>query len=77
MTPLKDLDDEMVRFIKEALSRHYYLWRVVNKEDSLSTPVQLVVDPTMFGLNLTLAIGEDRFGFLLDIILRSRVNLYA
>ena len=72
MVPLKSLDPKTVEFIKNARFLHYYLWRVVNKEDSMSTPVRLVVDPTMSGLNLTLAKGENRLGFLIDILLRNR-----
>ena len=50
MVPLESLDRETVKFIQEAQFCHYYLWRVVNKTDSLSTPVWLVVDPTMSSL---------------------------
>lgn len=39
MVPMDSLDEETVRFIKEAPFCHYYLWRVVNEEDSISTPV--------------------------------------
>ena len=77
MVPLDSLDFKTVQFIKEAPFKHYYLWRVVHKEDSISTPVRLVVDPTMSGLNCVLAKGENRIGSLLDIILRSRANPYA
>ena len=38
MVPMESLDPETVEFIKKAPFRHYYLWRVVNKEDSISTP---------------------------------------
>ena len=65
MVPLESLDPETVSFIINAPFCHYYLWRVVNKEDSISTPVRLVVDPTMSGLNLTLAKRENRTGSLL------------
>ena len=74
MVPLESLDCDTLKFIREALFPHYYLWRVVNKEDSLLTPVRLVVDPTMSELNLTLAKGENRIGSLVNIILRSQVN---
>ena len=77
MVPMDSLDFETVQFIKEAPFKHYYLWRVVYKEDSLSTPVRLVVDPTMSGLNSVLVKGENRIGSLLDIILRDRANPYA
>ena len=77
MVPMNTLNPETVRFINEAPFKHYYLWRVVHKEDSLSTPVRLVVDPTMSGLNCVLAKGENRIGSLLDIILRNRAYPFA
>ena len=77
MVPLEFLDPDTVGFIINAPFPHYYLWRVVNKEDSISSPVRLVVDPTMSGLNLTLAKGENRTGSLIDILLRNRVVQYA
>ena len=49
----------------------------MNKEHSISTPVRLVVDPTMSGLNLTLAESENRLGSLIDILLRNRVLEHA
>ena len=54
MVPLESLDPETVQYIEEAPFKHYYLWHVVPKEDSKSTPVRLVVDPTMSGLNCVL-----------------------
>ena len=77
MVPMKSLDPETVEFIKNAPFHHYYLWRVVNKEDSISTPVRLVVVPTMSGLNLTLAKGESCIGSLIDILLWKRVLEHA
>ena len=77
MVPLESLDEETIRFIDGAPFCHYYLWRVVHNEDYLSIPVQLVVDPTMSGLNIVLAKGENRMGSLVDIILRNRAMEYA
>ena len=77
MVPLETLDLDTVSFIKNALFRHYYLWRVVNKEDSISTPVRLVVDPTMSGLNMCLAKGENCIGSLADKLLRNRTLEFA
>ena len=77
MVPLDSLDSETVKYIKETPFKHYYLWRVVHKEDSLSTPVRLVVDPTMSGLNCVLAKRDNRICSLLNIILRSRAYPYA
>ena len=37
---------------------HFYPWRAVYKESSVTTPVRLVVDPTMTGLNEILAKGS-------------------
>ena len=51
MTKLSDLPPHMQEFIRTADFNHYYCWRVVYKEDSQSTPVRLVVDPSMSGLN--------------------------
>lgn len=77
IVPLASLDSKTVKFIQEASFCLYYWWRVVNKTDSLSTPVRLVVDPSIYGLNLTLAKGKNRIGSLVDIILRNRANPYA
>ena len=49
----------------------------VHKEDSLSTPVRLVVDPTMSGFNLLLPKGENQIGSLVDIILRNQAMEFA
>ena len=38
MVPMESPDPETVEFIKKAPFRHYYFRRVVNKEDSISTP---------------------------------------
>ena len=77
MVPLESLDAETIKFIQEAPFCHYYLLWVVHKEDSISTPVQLVVDPTMSGLNVCMAKGENRIGSLVDILLRNRTLEYA
>ena len=44
------------------------------KEDFQSTRVRLVVDPTMSGLNILLAKGENNLGNIFDILIRSRTN---
>ena len=56
---------------------HYYPWRTVQKEDSISTPVRMVVDPTMSHLNLILAKGTNSVANLLDILIRNRTAPYA
>ena len=47
------------------------------KVDSQSTPVRLVVDPTMSGLNILLAKGENKLGNIFDIITCSRTNEFS
>ena len=54
MTKLSNLLEQLQDFIKTAEFNHYHCWRVVFKEDSQSTPVRIVVDPTMSGLNILL-----------------------
>ena len=77
MTRLDDMIDEVQKYIKDAGFRHYNPWRIVMKEDSISTPVRMVVDPTMTGFNLLLAKGENRLGYIFDIIVRNRCRQHA
>ena len=77
MTKMSDLPRHLQEFIKSADFNYYYCWRVVYKEDSQSTPVRLVVDPTMSGLNILLAKGENNLGNIFDILVRSRTNQFS
>ena len=77
MKKLSDLLTHLQEFIKTADFNHYYCWRVVYKEDSQSTPVRLVVDPTMSGLNILLAKGENNIRNIFDILIRSRTNQFS
>jgi hypothetical protein len=77
MVNISDLDIPTQEMVMQAPFRHIYPWRIVAKEDSVSTPVRMVVDPTMTGLNLILAKGENRLGNLTEILIRSRVKRYA
>ena len=77
MKKLSDLPDHLQEFIRNTNFNHYYCWRVVYKEDSHSTPVRLVVDPTMSGLNILLAKGENNLGNIFDILTRSRTNQFS
>ena len=43
--------------IKNAEFQHYHPWNIVENENSLSTPMCMCVDPTVTGLNQTLAKG--------------------
>ena len=47
------------------------------KEDSLSTPIRMVVNPTMTGFNLLLGKAENQFGYIFDIIVRNRCKQHA
>ena len=67
MSKLTDLPDQLQEVIKSAEFNHYYCWRVVYKEDSQRSPVRLVMDPTMSGLNILLAKGENNLGNIFDI----------
>ena len=77
MTKLSDLPGHLQEFIRPADFNHYYCWRVVFKEDSQSTPVRLLVDPSMSGLNILLAKGENNLGNIFDILTRSRTNQFS
>ena len=77
MTRLSDMDEESQKYIKDAGFQHYNPWRIVLKENSISTPVRMVVDPTMTGFNLLLAKGENRLGYIFNIIVRNRCKQHA
>ena len=77
MTKLFNFPAHLQEFIRIADFNHYYCWRVVYKEDSQSTLVRLVVDPTMSGLNILLAKGENNLGNIFDILVRSRTNQFS
>ena len=76
MTKVSNLPEQLQDLIKTAEFNNYYCWRVVYKEDSQSTLVRLVVDPTMSGLNILLAKGENNLGNIFDILTRSRINTF-
>ena len=71
MIKLTDMIKEDQQFIVNASFRHFDPWRIVRKEDTITTPIRLVVDPTFTGLNLTLAKGANRLGQMFDIIVRN------
>ena len=77
MTKMDEMGTEVKQKISDAPFHHYYPWRIVAKEDSVSTPIRMIVDPTMTGLNLILAKGENRLGNLAEILIRNRVKRFA
>ena len=58
MKKLDDMDGDTCAMIQNAPFQHYHPWRIVYK-DSQSTPVRMVVDPTMTGLNYFSKGGEQ------------------
>ena len=60
MKRMSDLPKETQQMIKSAPFRHYLPYRSVEKESSISTPVRIIVDPTVTGLNLCLPKGENK-----------------
>ena len=77
MIKFDKLTEELKQKILSAPFLHYFLWRTVFKEDSISTPVRLVVDPTMSGLNMMLAKGENRIGSINDILIRTLAQPFS
>jgi len=76
MRRLQDCSPEVQATVRNAQFTHYYPWFIVQKGDSISTPIRLVVDPTLSGLNLILPKGENRMAQILDIVIRNRGRRY-
>ena len=76
MKKLSYFDEETQNFITNAEFQHYNPWQIV-QEDSISTPVRIVVDPTMTSFNLLLTKGENCLGYIFDIIVRNRCRQNA
>ena len=62
MTRLSEIPQDEQDYIVNADFNHYLPWTIVAKEDSLSTPIRMVVDPTQTGMNVILPKGENRIG---------------
>jgi len=77
MVPLDSLSEEQQQSIMSARFRHYYPWRAVYKEDSVTTPVRLVVDPTMTGLNEILAKGENMLSKIPELLIKFRAHQHV
>ena len=71
MVKLESFPEKTQDLIRKASFRHYYTWKSVEK-DSVSTPIRLVVDPTITGLNLILAKGENKLNKIPAIMIRAR-----
>jgi hypothetical protein len=68
---LSDLPDEHIKLVKDSPFKHYMPWRTYEKI-STSTALRIVVDPSMSGLNLILAKGQNKMNKLTDVLLRAR-----
>ena len=74
---LVECNREIQEFINKTSFQHYNPWRIVLKEDSISAHVRMVVDLTMTSFNVLLAKGENRLGYIFDIIIRNRCKQHA
>ena len=61
MVKLEDMCDDRRKLILNAEFKHFNPWRLVMKMDSVTTPVRMVVDPSMTRMNEILAKGENNF----------------
>ena len=79
---VKDLSPEMRKMLNDALMRHYMLWRIVNNENSISTPTRIVFDASSatasgFSINDLLAKGINSLNSMLEIWIKFRLVLIA
>jgi len=74
MIPLTDLPEEDQKLIAGAPFRHFYPWRAVYKVGSVSTPVRVVVDPSMTGLNIILAKGSNMLTKIPELLIKFRCS---
>ena len=65
MMKLSEMSPEVQGLIENAKFTHDYPWNIVKNEGSISTSMWMVVDPSMTGLNQTLAKGENKMGYML------------
>ena len=74
MVKLLDMPIDCQKLVREAPFNHYYPWFIVSKDDSISTPRRIVVDPSCTGLNQILLKEENRIGTIPDIIIRNQTK---
>ena len=77
MIKIQELPEEIQDMIKTAEFQHFYPWFIVKKEDSISTPIRMVVDPSCTGMNTILPKGENKMGNIVEMIIRNRVKEYV
>ena len=76
MVKLSELPQAQQDLIRDALFKHYFTWKGVPKV-SISTPLRFVVDPSITGLNQTLAKGTNHLNKITSIIIRARCKLFV
>jgi hypothetical protein len=69
MVPLSSLPPSERKAILEAPFRHYFPWWAVYKPGSMSTPVRMVVDPSVTGLNIVLTKGVNMLPIIPEILI--------
>ena len=69
---LENMEKQKQDLVFNAPFQHFNPWRLVLKADSVSTPVRMVVDPTMTGFNNIIAKGENRIGLIFTMLIRCR-----
>lgn len=72
MRKLSDLSTEQMNIIEQAQFKHYMPWSIAEKPESASTPVRMVVDASITGLNEILAKGENKMSKINHILIRNR-----
>ena len=72
MIKLDDMCDDKKALIMYAEFKHFNPWRLMMKMDAVTTPVRMVVDPSMTKMNEILAKGENRIGLIFNIMIRCR-----
>ena len=77
MVKLDRMDPAKRKVVEMAPFQHYNPWRLVMKMDSVTTPVRMVVDPTITKFNEILAKGENRMGSIFSIMIRCRCTEYV
>merc|ERR1740128_32703 len=76
MMKLSDLNQGQSMIIQKAGFKHYMPWNIAEKPESTSTPVRMVVDASITGLNEILAKGENKMSKINNILIRNRCRKY-
>jgi hypothetical protein len=77
MEKLSNMDLDKQEVVAKAKFHHYFPWRAVYKEGSVSMPVCIVVDPSASGLNQILAKGENMLTKIPEVLISFRTHQHA